>query len=130
MAARLSQVSNHLSTSFGRGLLAGEVAIITGQLVQSLHDSCPLLMDHIPNIPRTGNISFSQVLARSAATFDCLVLGPRLTVLSIRVSVEVPRYFLRKRELRSSSASQYIPLSSSSSLSEHHLIPLVSMKRN
>lgn len=30
MADRLSQVAGHLSNSHGRGLLAGEVAIITG----------------------------------------------------------------------------------------------------
>ena len=32
MSDRLSQVSGHLSNTHGRGLLAGEVAIITGEL--------------------------------------------------------------------------------------------------
>ncbi|KIM39054.1 hypothetical protein M413DRAFT_19875 [Hebeloma cylindrosporum] len=32
MSQRLSQVSGHVSNSYGRGLLAGEVAIITGEL--------------------------------------------------------------------------------------------------
>jgi hypothetical protein len=31
MASRLSQVSGHLTNNHGRGLLAGEVAIITGE---------------------------------------------------------------------------------------------------
>jgi hypothetical protein len=30
MADRLSQVAGHITNSYGRGLLAGEVAIITG----------------------------------------------------------------------------------------------------
>ena len=30
MADRLAQVSGHLSNAYGRGLLAGEVALITG----------------------------------------------------------------------------------------------------
>jgi 3-oxoacyl-[acyl-carrier protein] reductase len=30
MSDRLAQVSQHLSNTYGRGLLAGEVAIITG----------------------------------------------------------------------------------------------------
>lgn len=30
MASRLAQVSGHISNAYGRGLLAGEVAIITG----------------------------------------------------------------------------------------------------
>ena len=32
MSQRLSQVSGHITNSYGRGLLAGEVAIITGEL--------------------------------------------------------------------------------------------------
>lgn len=31
MANRLAQVSGHLSNAYGRGLLSGEVAIITGE---------------------------------------------------------------------------------------------------
>lgn len=31
MSERLSQISGHLSNSYGSGLLAGEVAIITGK---------------------------------------------------------------------------------------------------
>lgn len=31
MANRISQISGHLSNSYSRGLLAGEVAIITGK---------------------------------------------------------------------------------------------------
>lgn len=30
MSQRLAQISGHLSNTYGRGLLAGEVAIITG----------------------------------------------------------------------------------------------------
>lgn len=33
MANRLAQVSGHLSNAHGRGLLSGEVAIITGEFV-------------------------------------------------------------------------------------------------
>ena len=33
MADRLSQVAGHLTNTYGRGLLNGEVAIITGTLV-------------------------------------------------------------------------------------------------
>ena len=32
MADRLAQVSGHITNTYGRGLLAGEVAIITGEL--------------------------------------------------------------------------------------------------
>jgi hypothetical protein len=31
MADRLAQVSGHITNTYGRGLLAGEVAIITGE---------------------------------------------------------------------------------------------------
>jgi len=33
MAGRLAQVSGHLSNAYGRGLLSGEVTIITGEFV-------------------------------------------------------------------------------------------------
>jgi 3-oxoacyl-[acyl-carrier protein] reductase len=36
MANRLSQVSGHISNAHGRGLLAGEVAIITGMCAQTI----------------------------------------------------------------------------------------------
>lgn len=42
MADRLAQVSGHLSNAYGRGLLAGEVAIITGA-AQGIGRSCALL---------------------------------------------------------------------------------------
>ena len=32
MAGRLTQVSKHLTNTYGRGLLAGDVVIITGEL--------------------------------------------------------------------------------------------------
>lgn len=32
MSQRLNQISGHISNSYSRGLLAGEVAIITGKL--------------------------------------------------------------------------------------------------
>ncbi|CAL1696837.1 unnamed protein product [Somion occarium] len=42
MANRLSQVTGHLTNTYGRGLLAGEVAIITGA-AQGIGRSCALL---------------------------------------------------------------------------------------
>lgn len=35
MTERLTQVAGHLSNHYGRGLLAGEVAIITGAFVKT-----------------------------------------------------------------------------------------------
>lgn len=40
MASRLAQVSAHISNAHGRGLLADEVAIITGALVGSHRQPC------------------------------------------------------------------------------------------
>ena len=37
MADRLAQVSGHLTNTYGRGLLVGEVAIITGELLARVY---------------------------------------------------------------------------------------------
>lgn len=41
MADRLAQVAGHLSNNYGRGLLAGEVAIITGTCRVALLGAAP-----------------------------------------------------------------------------------------
>ncbi len=39
MADRLAQVSGHVTNAYGRGLLAGEVAIITGEYILNPHSA-------------------------------------------------------------------------------------------
>ena len=58
MSQRLSQVSGHVTNSYGRGLLAGEVAIITGELNFWVDwTMCKSADDNIcPAIPRRSTL--------------------------------------------------------------------------
>lgn len=73
MADRLAQVSGHLTNAYGRGLLAGDVAIITGELVArlyvyaygtGLYVSAPL---HCTQSFRTGELHPSSMLTMDSS---------------------------------------------------------------
>lgn len=98
MADRLGQVFGHITNTYGRGLLAGEVAIITGE------PSSEVTCAYVPSAVwySTGSIALQATKAdsivdklnystgsgqvRRLATYElCYVNGPWWTLMEIRV---------------------------------------------
>lgn len=79
MASRLAQVSGHISNAYGRGLLAGEVAIITGAYYTQPppHARAALTTTSSASRSRTGTSGVSSQPARRPSVTCETSLGHR-----------------------------------------------------